>query len=192
MKEIVWSSVKFFWHGGQNRILCVQRTFVKKYCSFWQNPKRFQLFSDFEENILVFWQKQSGWIVKTVFKCPGTLLEELFFEKTFFELFVYFWTSGTSFLDSWLKFFDSFVKTAFCVPNGDFWLDCFFYKNSLVFSSSSGCEGKILRFWRKNFKSLSKLQFMSIKNFCGKFDFWRKNFAIFSSTDRKFCGLLSK
>ena len=51
------------------------------------------------------------------------------------------------------------------------------------------------KFWHagaKASKSLSKLQFMCTKSFCGKFDFSRKTFTNFSSTDRKFCGLLSK
>ena len=54
MRENVWNFVNFFWHGGQNCFLCVQRTFVHKEFSFSQNLQNFQLFSDFEGNILGF------------------------------------------------------------------------------------------------------------------------------------------
>ena len=105
----------------------------------------------------------------------GIFLKELFFENNFFELFLYFWTSGVIFSDFRWKFFDSFVKTSFYVSSGDFWLDCFFYKNLWVFLPSSGCEEKILAFWRrKSFIKIVKTAIYVYKKFFWQIWFLKK------------------
>ena len=49
---------------------------------------------------------------------------------------------GHKFLEFRRKFCDRFVKTAFYVSSGDFWLDCFFYESLWVFTTVFGLWGK--------------------------------------------------
>ena len=67
-----------------------------------------------------------------------------------------------------------FVKTAFDVSSGIFWLDSFFYKNLRIFSPSSGCEENIMAFWRKAFKKFVKTAIYLYKKFLWKIWFLKK------------------
>ena len=115
-------------------------------------------------------------------------LKELFFENNFFELFLYFWTSGVIFSDFRWKFFDSFVKTSFYVSSGDFWLDCFFYKNLWVFLPSSRCEEISVEFWRKSFKKVFLTAICVCKKFLSKIWYLKKK--LFEEK-RKYSGILA-
>ena len=152
--------------------MVVKTVFFLSRGHFWRNTflfykifKNFSCFQTLRKTFLIFGEKYSGWVVKTVFKCPGGFLEEFIFENMFLELFLCFWSSGAIFLDLRRKFCDRFVKTAFYVYSGDFWLDCVFYKNLRVFSPSPGCEENILAFWRKNFKTFVKTALFRYKKF---------------------------
>ena len=114
----------------------------------------------------------------------GIFLQEFTCEKKFLQFFLCFWSSGTSFLDFRRKLCDRFVKTAFNVSSGDFWLDCFFYETFWTFPLSSGSEENSLAFWRKSFKKfVKKLQFMC-KKVSEESLIFEKTFTIFLSTDQ--------
>ena len=108
--------------------------------------KLFSCFQTLRKTFRISGDKNFVGLSKLFSSVQGIFLEELIFENKFFESFLYFWTSGVIFSDFRRKFFDSFLKTAFYVYSGDFWLDCFFYKNLWVFLPSSGCEENILAF----------------------------------------------
>ena len=118
-------------------------------------------------------------------------MEEFIFENKFLEWFLCFWSSSANFLDFQLKFWDSFVKAAFYVSSGDFWLDCLFYENLWVFHRLRAVKKKFWHCGAKASKSLTKEHFMCTKKFCGKFDFW-KNFYNFFEYWSKFLRLLTK
>ena len=167
MRENVQNFVKFFWHGSQNCFLCVQRTFLKKNFSFSKSLQNSKI-----SDVFRLWGKHFGFLAKIIllgcqncFQVSSGYFWKTFFENKFLELFIYFWSSGTIFLDFRRKFCDWFVKTAFYVYSGDFWLDCVFYKNLRVFSPSPGCEENILAFWRKNFKTFVKTALFRYKKF---------------------------
>ena len=141
VKTVFFVSIEHFWRN----IFLFHKLF-KIFSCYQTLRKAFRIFGD--NNLVV--------LPKLLSSVQGILSDKLFFENKFFELFLNFWNSGTIFLDFRPKFCDRFVKTAFYVSSGDFWLDCFFYKNLWVFSPSSGCEENILAFWRNNFRKFVK------------------------------------
>ena len=145
---------------------------------FHKNFKFFICFQTLRKTFRIFGENNLVGLSKVFSSVQGIFLEEFFLKTNSLNCFS-FLVFGHKFLDFRWKFCDSFVKTAFFVSIGDFWLDCFFYENLWVFSPSSGFEEKILALWWKSFKKCVKMQFMWTKKLCGKFDFWRKNFCIF-------------
>ena len=139
------------------------------------------------------WGKRFGFSVKVIWLgCQNCFqVSRGYFWKSCFLKIVLFWTSGTIFPDFWRNFCDRFVKTAFYVSSGDFWLDCFSTKIYEFFDRLRAVRKIFWHFGAKPSKSLSKLQYMCTKNFCGKFDLW-KNFYIFFEYWSKILRLLTK
>ena len=113
MRENVQNFVKFFWHGSQNCFLCVQRTFLKKNFSFSKSLQNSKI-----SDVFRLWGKHFGFLAKIIllgcqncFQVSSGYFWKTFFENKFLELFIYFWSSGTIFLDFRRKFCDWFVKT---------------------------------------------------------------------------------
>ena len=96
-------------------------------------------------------------------RVQGIFLEKFYFENKFLEIFLYFWSSRTNFLDFRRKFCDRSVKTAFYVSSGDFWLDCFSNETFRFFHRLRALRKKVWQLGAKASKSLSKLQFMCTK-----------------------------
>ena len=159
--------------------MVVKTVFFVSRGHFWRNnflfQKIFKAFSCFQTlriTFRIFGEKNLVGLSKLFSSVQGIFSEEFVFENKFLEFF--FWSLDTNFLHFLGIFCDKFVKTAFYVSSGDFWLDCNFYENLWVFSPSSGCGEKFWHFGAKTSKNLSKLQFMSTKNFWGRFDFWKR------------------
>ena len=88
-------------------------------------------------------------------------------------MFLYFWTSGSKVLEFQQKFFDRFVKAAFYVSRGNFWLDCFFYEFFWVSSVFSACGKVIQQHWRNKLRKFVKCAFyLNNKTFQKKFVFF--------------------
>ena len=136
--------------------LCPKDSFEEIIFFFHKTFKFFSCFQFLRKTIRIFGEINLVGLSKLFSSVPGVFLEEFVFENNFLELFLYFWSSGTTFLDFRRKFCDSFVKTAFYVHIGDFRWDSFFYASVWVFSPSPACEENILAFWRKNIKKLVK------------------------------------
>ena len=151
--------------------MVVKTVFFVSIGHLWRNNflfrKLFKNFSCFQRKTFsCFWRKKILLGCQNCFQVSrGFFRKSFFYENKFLELFLYFWSSSASFLDFWRKFCDRFVKTAFFVSSGDFWLDCFFYENLRVFSPSSGSEEKILAFWRQNIKKFDKTALYVYKKF---------------------------
>ena len=107
-------------------------------------------------------------------------------------MFLYFWSSGASFLDFRRKICDRFVKTAFNVSSGDFWFACFFYENLWVISPSPGSEENFLAFWRKNIKKFVKTALYVYKKFLWKIWFLKKFLHFFRVLIKKFAHFREK
>ena len=106
------------------------------------------------------WGKHSGFLAKIIWlgcqKCfqvsRGYFWKSRFWKQIFW-IVSFFLDFGNIFFGLSAKIFDRSFKTVFYVSSGNFWLDCFFYEKLWVFSPSSGCEEKIVEFWRKSFKN---------------------------------------
>ena len=159
---------------------------------FHKNFKTFSCFQTLRKTFRIFGEKNLVGLSKLLSSVQGTFSEEFVFENKFLEMFLYFWSSGANFLDFRRKICDRFVKTSFYVSSGDFWLDCLFYEKFWVFDRLRAVRKIFWHFGAKPSKSLSKLQFMCKKIFCGKFEFWKKTFTFFSRTDQKFCDFWQK
>ena len=159
---------------------------------FFTKPSKISFFFRLWGNVSDFWRKYSCWVVKTVFKCAGDIFESVFFWKQIPWIYSFFLVFGHKFLDFRRKFCDRFVKTAFYVSRGDFGLDCFLYKNFLSFLTVFGLweknSGFLAQKLQKNCQNFNLcVQKISVENLT-----FEKTFTIFSSTDQKICGLLSK
>ena len=143
--------------------MVVKTVFFVSRGHFWRNNflfhKVFTTFSCYQtlrKAFRVFGEINLVGLSKLFSSVQGIFLEEFIFENKLFEFFLYFWSWGAIFLDFLRKFCDRFVKSAFYVSNGAFWLDCFFYEKLWVFWPSSGREEIILAFWRKSFENSVK------------------------------------
>ena len=159
--------------------LCPEDMFEEIIFFFTKSSEFAVVFETLRKTFRIFGDNNLVGLSKLLSSVQGIFSDKLFFENKFFEMFLNFWSSGTNFLDFRRKFCDRFVKTAFHLSIGYFWLDWFFYKTLWLFSPSSGCEENILAFWLKNFRKFVKTANYEYKNFFGKFDFRRKNFYIF-------------
>ena len=120
-----------------------------------------------------FWGKHFGFLAKIILlgcrNCfqvsRGYFWKNLFLKTNSLNCFSNFGLLAQFFLELQRKFCDRFVKTAFFVSNGDFWLNYFFDKNLWVFWPSSGREEIILAFWRKSFKKTVKSAIYMYKKF---------------------------
>ena len=136
--------------------LCPEDMFEETIFFFTKSSEFSVVFETLRKTFRIFGDNNIVGLSKLLSSVQGIFSDKLFFENKFFEMFLNFWSSGTNFLDFRRNFCDRFVKTAFHLSSGDFWLDCFFYKNLWVFSPSSGCEENILAFWLKNFRKFVK------------------------------------
>ena len=139
---------------------------------FWRNTflfikifKTFSCFQVFRKTFRIFGENNLVGLSKLFSSVQGIFLEEFVFENKFLEFFLFLWSWGAIFLDFQRNICDRFVKTAFYVSSGDFWLDCFFYENLWVFWPSSGRKEIILAFWRKSFKKSVKSEIYIYKKF---------------------------
>ena len=83
---------------------------------FFSKNRWYDIFSDFELNVLAFCQKTIGEVVKTAFFVPiRTFFQKDIFNKIYCFIFP-FGTVGDNFLALRRKFFDEVAKTAFDVP----------------------------------------------------------------------------
>ena len=191
LRENGWNFVNFYWHGGQNCFLFVQRTFLKKYFSFSQNLQNFQLFSDFEENIRIFGENNLVGLSKLFSSVQGLFLEEFFLENKFLDLFFisglraqFFWTFGENFAIGLWKLHsmcpvEIFDWTVYSTKSYEFFT---------VFGPWGKNSGILARKLQKVCqKSNLCVQKNSVENLI-----FEKTFTIFSSTDQNFCDFWQK
>ena len=193
----LWGNISDFWQNYSSWV--VKTVFLVSRRHFWRNNilfhKTFKFFSCFQTLRKTFWIIGENILLglsKLFSSVQGVFLEEFIFENIILEFFLYFWSSGANFLYFQRKFCDRFLKTAFFVYSGDFWLDIFFYESFEFFHRLRAVKKTFWHFGAKTSKSLLKLQFMWTKIFCGKFDFWRKNFYNFFEYWSKILRLLTK
>ena len=109
----------------------------------------------------------------------GIILEEFFFENKIFQFFLFFGLCAQIFWIFDKNFAIGLSKLHFMCPVEIFDWTNFSTKAYNCFHRLRAVRKTLRHFGAKTSKSLSKLQLMSTKNFCSKFDFWRKNFHIF-------------
>ena len=190
MTENVWNSLKFFWHCGQNCILCVQKRFLKnffchkvfKFFSFFKTLSR--TFSTFGENNLIGLSKLFSIV-------QGRFLGRIVFWKQIL------W--NVSFFGLWAKSFGLSAKTFqqvrqncfVCVPRR-FLIGLFFYE----FFECPFCLWAVRKTFCNNYarvlESFSELKSKWTRNFRGKFVFCRKIillqfFPVLVNTSADFC-----
>ena len=147
--------------------LCPEEIFEE----FFPFPQSTQVF------LIVFglWGELFGVFAKVIWlgcqncfqKSRGGFRKNCFTENKFFELFLYFWTLGTKILDLRRTLFNRFVKIAFYVSRGGFWLDCFLYENSWVFHRLWAVKRIFWNICARALKCLSKLHFTCTKEILG-------------------------
>ena len=107
--------------------------------------KFFKIFSCFQtlrKTFRIFGEKNLVGLSKLFSSVQGMFSEKFVFENKFLELFLYFWSSGAIFLDFRRNICDRFVKTAFYVSSGSFWLDWFFLRKFMSIFTVLGLWGK--------------------------------------------------
>ena len=114
--------------------------------------KTFSCFPTLGKTFRIFGENNLVGLSKLFSSVQGIFWKSLFLKSNSLICFSIFGLGAQFFLDFQRKFCERFVKTAFYVSDGDFWLDCFFYENLWVFWPSSGREEIVLAFWRKSFK----------------------------------------
>ena len=119
----------------------------------------------------------------------------MFFENKFFELIHFFWTLGTKTSVFGPKLLDGFVRTAFNVSRGDFWVNCFFFKLYHRLDCFPTAGRTLCNIGSKTFEKMVKLQSTrTTKFFSVKFVFWRKylHLQFFRALIKNFADLCGK
>ena len=133
---------------GRNIIIekctrCLQSIFLK-IINFFETFVSFHLFRTWNMKFLDLWQQsfhpgcQNGFLAVYMSSLRDVgIRSDLTWRETFFE--------------PWLKNFDLFLKTAFCVSKGTFWVKIFFWK-FCFFNTFRPLKKKLLGLWWKRFR----------------------------------------
>ena len=159
-------------------------------------------FTKSSEILVVFrlWGKSFGFLSKIILLvCPnrfqvsmGYVWKKCYFKTNFLKCFFLFGLWAQSFWTFGEKYAIGLSKQQSMCPLELFDWTVFSTKTFECFHRLRAVRKIIWPFGAKPSKNLSKLQFIGTKNFCGKFEFWKKTFTIFSSTDQKFCDIWQK